>query len=150
MTDSFVLPHAPRKVAGPTSLPGATAAVVNNTDDIRRFLTEALEKVGVSVLPYERADALLRDPRLHGFRIIVADWANAPLNGRALWDELQQRRYAGSVVFVSPHAEEITEAFRGADPAPADIIATPAQMSKVAARIASHLSGSALGPRYPL
>lgn len=122
-----------------TSLRGATVAVVNNTDDMRRHLTEALEERGVSVLPYDRADALLRDPRLHGFKLVVADWTNAPVNGRALWDELLRRRYEGRVVFVSPHAEVITEAFSGARHGPDDVIEMPAQMPAAAARIVSQL-----------
>lgn len=110
-------------------------AVVNDADKLRQMLTEALERQGVSAIPYVTGEALLNDARLHAFQVVVADWANRTLSGQRLWDALLEQGYAGRVVFVSGRAEEIAEAFAGAKTGPADIIDLPAAMPKVAARI---------------
>lgn len=118
----------------------AKVAVVNNTGALRRMLTEALERQGVSAIPYENGEALLKDARLRDFQVVVADWANSPLSGRGLWDALTAEGYPGRVVFVSGRADEIADTFAGADLGPADIIDLPAAMPKVAARIVSQFS----------
>lgn len=110
-------------------------AVVNNTGQLRQMLTEALERQGITAIPFETGDALLKDPRLHAFQVVVADWSNSPFSGHSLWDALAALGFAGRVVFVSGRADEIAVAFAGAKTGPADIIDLPAAMPKVAARI---------------
>lgn len=116
----------------------AAVALVNDTDGMRRILTEALERHGVSVLPYSSGEQLLKDPRLHTFRLVVADWTNSP-SGANLWECLLQKNYPGRVVFMSPHAQDITEAFTHATRPPADIIEIPTTMTNAAQRIVSQL-----------
>lgn len=118
----------------------AKVAVVNNAGKLRQMLSDALETHGVTAIPFESGEALLKDVRLHAFQVVVSDWANSPLSGWSLWEALVEQGYPGRVVFVSGRADEIADTFAGSELGPADIIDLPAAMPKVAARIVSQLS----------
>jgi two-component system response regulator FixJ len=81
-------------------------AVVDDDLAVRSSLAFAMGNEGLSIRPYESAEALLSDPRAGEANCFVIDYKLPGQNGLELIDELRRRGVAAPAVLITtePHA----------------------------------------------
>jgi CheY-like chemotaxis protein len=126
--------------AGPAPGSGARIFVVDDDEDVREFLADALVSLGHRVETLARAEAALAALARGAPDLILVDFAMPGMNGAELAREVRVRFPDLPIVFVTGFAE--TDQLEGALGPGAPVLRKPFGIDELSAMVAAHLPRS--------
>ena len=116
--------------------------LVNNEDWLRNHVATTLRGAGWAVRAYKGAVAALDDIDRLPVDALVLDWTNSPLDKLELWRRVRDTHPVLSVVYLSPHADDIAVLLAGELHPPLATIMTPVSPRQLVAAFTRCLGGA--------
>lgn len=88
-----------------TNIPNASIYIVDDDDQVRRFLEEVFRSVGMQVFAYATGEAFLRDWRPSAPACVLLDLRMPHMGGTEVHDVLRARYPQVPVIFVTGNAD---------------------------------------------
>jgi FixJ family two-component response regulator len=81
-------------------------AVVDDDESVRESLPDLLQELGFAARAFPSAEEFLVSPYLDQTRCLILDIAMPGMSGLDLQQELQRRRLAIPIIFITAHGDE--------------------------------------------